>query len=245
MNNALGFLRRAHVAAVGVTVALMLTRPAVGAEPVAEAARNVVHLSASASVEVAQDQLSITLSTTREAADAQTLQQQLKQLLDAALGEARKVAAPGLLDVRTGNFSLYPRRGRDGRITGWQGGVELILEGRDFPRISAVAGRIQTLTLGQVKFGLSREEALRAESQVRATAIERFRTKANDIARGFGFGAYTLREISVNSDDANQPQPLQRMRLAMASSESAEAPVPVEAGRSTVTVTVSGTVQLR
>ncbi len=244
MKKRLKIAERAGIVLVAAVMASMLCPPAAGAEPKVEVARNVVQLAASASVEVAQDQLSITLTTTREASDAQTLQQQLKQALDAALGEARKAAAPGLMDVRTGHFTLSPRRGRDGRITGWQGGTELVLEGRDFPRISAVAGKIQTLTLGQVRFSLSREEALRVEAQAREAAIERFRAKADAIARGFGFGAYALREISVNADDANPSQPIPRMR-AMASSDSAEMPVPVEAGRSTVTVTVSGTVQLR
>ena len=92
--------------------------------------QNVLQLSATGTVEVQQDLLSMTLSTTRDAADAATVQTQLKTALDAALAEARKNAQPGQLDVRTGNFSLVPRYTRDGKITGWQGTAELVLEGR-------------------------------------------------------------------------------------------------------------------
>ena len=69
----------------------------------------MLQLSASGTVEVQQDLLSMTLSTTRDGTDAASVQTQLKTALDAALAEARKNAQPGQLDVRTGNFSLSPR----------------------------------------------------------------------------------------------------------------------------------------
>ena len=94
--------------------------------------QNVLQLSASGQVEVQQDLLSLSLTTTREGSDANAVQSQLKTALDAALAEARKAAQPGQMDVRTGNFSLYPRHGRDGKISGWNGTAELVLEGRDF-----------------------------------------------------------------------------------------------------------------
>src|SRR4051812_16070684 len=83
--------------------------------------QNVVQLSASAAVDVVQDILVIQLSAVREGNDASQVQTQIKQLLDAALADAKRSAQPGLLDVRTGNFSLGPRYGRDGRISAWQG----------------------------------------------------------------------------------------------------------------------------
>jgi len=71
--------------------------------------QGVLGLSASASVEVAKDVLTVAFATTKEGADANLVQAQLKEALDAALAEARKVAKPGQLDVQTGNFSIYPR----------------------------------------------------------------------------------------------------------------------------------------
>jgi predicted secreted protein len=210
----------------------------------AAAPQNVVQLSASGSVEAMQDLLSVSLNSTREAADAATVQSQLKLALDAALAEARKAASPGQLEVRTGNFSLYPRYGRDGKITTWQGSTELVLEGRDFARIGATAGKIQTLNVGQVNFSLSREQRARVEGEAQTIAIERFKVKAGEIARGFGFSGYTLREIAVNANDQGYiPRP--RMMAMEAKSSASDAPLPVEAGRSTVLVSVSGTVQLR
>ena len=207
--------------------------------------QNVVQLSAQGSVEVVQDLLTISLNTTRDGADAQAVQTLLKTALDAALAEAKKAAVPGQLDVRTGHFSLYPRYGRDGKPVGWQGTTELVLEGRDFVRISSTAGKISTLTLGNVSFGLSREQRSKVEADAQTMAIDRFKNRATDIAHGFGFTGYTLREVSVNANDPGY-SPIPRMMAMQARSDTvAAAPVPVEAGKTSVTVTVSGSVQLK
>lgn len=206
--------------------------------------QNVVQLSANAAIETQQDILTITMNTTREAADANTVQTQLKTALDTALTEAKKNAAPGQLDVRTGNFSLYPRYGKDSKINGWQGSTELVLEGRDFAKISSTAGKIQMLTIGNVGFSLSREQRNKVETEAQQIAIERFRSKASDIAKSFGMNNYSLREVTVNAGDQGYtPRPrIAEMSMKIASADTA---VPVEAGKSTVIVTVSGSVQLR
>jgi len=231
--------RLAALLALSVLCAPLMAQPLPAPVP-----QNQVQLSASASVDVPQDLLTITMNTVRDGADAAAVQGQLKAALDAALAEARKSVLPGQLDVRTGNFNLYPRHGRDGKLTGWQGSTELVLEGRDFARISTTAGKIQTLTLGAVGFGLSREQRLKSEGEAQALAIERFKARAADIARGFGFTGYTLREVTVNaSDQGFIPRP--RVMALEARAAMADAPVPVEAGKSAVSVTVSGSVQLK
>lgn len=205
--------------------------------------QNVLQLQASGTVEVQQDLLQMNLTTARDGTDPAAVQAQLRNALDAALAEARKTAQPGQLDVRTGNFALYPRHNRDGRISGWTGSAELILEGRDFARITQAAGRIQSMTLGGVSFGLSREQRARVEAEAQAQAIERFKAKAAELAKGFGFSGYTLREVAVN---ANEPGFSPRLRtMAAQEGKMASADVPVEPGKSVVMVTVSGSVQLR
>jgi predicted secreted protein len=209
-----------------------------------ETLQNVAQLSATGSVEVQQDLLSISLSTTRDGTDAGVVQTQLKQALDTALAQAKQAAAPGQMEVRTGNFSLYPRYGKDGKINGWQGSTELVLEGRDFPRITGTAGKIQTLTMSNVSFALSREQRARVEGEAQAQAIERFKAKAGEVARSFGFSSYSLREVSINANDQNPP-PRPRMMAMSAKAEMADSSVPVEAGKSTVLVNVSGSVQMK
>lgn len=207
--------------------------------------RNVVQLSAMGTVEVQQDLLVLSLATSKEGNDAAAVQAQLKQALDAALTEARRHVQSGQLDVRTGPFGLHPRYGKDGKITGWQGRAELVLEGRDFARITAAAAKMQTLAISNVAFGLSREARAKVESEAQNEAIEQFKARAAELAKGFGFSAYSLREVSVNSNEM-MPGPRPRMMAAEAKMGSfSDAPVPVEAGKAQVIVNVSGSVQMR
>ena len=143
--------------------------------------RNVVQLASSASVDVAQDWLTVTMGTTREGADPTAVQEQLRQALESALTEAKKAAKAGAMDVHTGQFSLHPRYGREGKITGWQGSTALVLEGTDFARIGATAGKLQPLTISSSNFSLSQDGRAKVEAEVQALAIERFRAKAGGI----------------------------------------------------------------
>jgi predicted secreted protein len=203
---------------------------------------DVVGLSASASVEVSRDLLSVSLTTSREGHDAGVVQSELKRALDVALGEARRVAKPGQLDVRTGNFSLYPRYNEKGAMAGWHGTAELIVEGRDTPSIGQLVGRITSMTVGRVSQGLSREAREKSEAEVAGQAIAAYRAKALEYARQFGYAGFALREVSVGtSEPPGMPIPLMRAKAdSMAEAE----PLPTEAGKATVTVTVSGTVRL-
>ena len=205
--------------------------------------QNVVGLSASATLEVTKDVLSVTLSTTREGTDAGSVQAALKQALDAALAEAKKVAKPNQIEVQTGNFSLFPRYSNKGVITGWQGNAELVVEGRDIPGIAQLTGRISTLTIARVGTNLSREQREKVESDVAAQAIARYRAKAADYAKQFGFSGYTVREVNVNGNEPVAYATAPMMRMNAKAADAAES-LPVELGKGTVTVNVNGTVQL-
>lgn len=205
--------------------------------------QGVVSLNSSATIEVTRDLLTVVLSTTREGQDAAGVQSQLKQALDAALAEARKVARPGQLDVQTGNFMLSPRYTPKGQISGWQGSTELLVEGRDMQAIGALTGRINTLTIARVGHGLSRELREKVEGEVAAQAIARFRAKAADYAKAFGYAGYTIREVNVSSADMPPGMPVPMLR-SKAMSAAADESLPVEPGQGSVTISVNGTVQM-
>lgn len=225
----------AAMAASGAMGAVQAQAPA--------APQNVVSLSASASVEVNKDWLTVVFATQRDGADAAAVQGQLRQALDSALLEARKAAVPGQVELQTGQFSLYPRYSNKGGITGWQGSTELIVQGRDTQKISQLTARIVSLTISRVSFSLSREAREKIEGDVSAEAIARFRSRADAVVKQFGFGSYVVREVQVTSEQGQHP-PMPVMR-AQAVSASADASLPVEAGKATVTATVSGSVQMK
>ena len=205
--------------------------------------QGVVSLSASATVEVTKDLLNVVLSTTREGQDAATVQTQLKQALDAALVEARRQAKPGQIDIQTGNFSLYPRYAPKGGINGWQGTAELVIEGKDMAGIGALTGRITTMTVSRVSQGVSRELREKVEGEVTAQAIARYRAKAADYAKQFGYAGYVIREVNVGTSEPPGFVPMPMVR-AKAMSVAADEALPVEAGKAQISVNVSGSVQL-
>ena len=221
---------------------LALATPLVRADPPVVA--NQLTLSASATAEISNDVLVITFSTQREGADPAALQAQLTQALNAALAEARKAARPQQLEVRTGNFSMYPRYSQKGGINGWQGSAEMTVEGRDMPAIAQLAGRIQTMTIARVSYALSREAREKVEGEVSTQAIARFRSQAEGHAKAFGFGSVTLRAVEVSTNASSGP-PMPRFRAASAEMAMAAAPLPVQAGTSEVSVVVSGSVQMQ
>lgn len=206
--------------------------------------QNVIGISATATLEVPKDQLTVVFSTTREGPEAAAVQSQLRQALEAALAEARRAARPGALEVQTGGFSVVPRWSPKGGTNGWTGTVELIVEGRDMPAISQLVGRIQILSVARTGHGLSREAREKVDAEVTAQAIARFRVKAEQVAREFGFGGWSLREVQVTGTDQGAPPPTMRVQAMRASAAGADEALPVEAGKTTVSATVSGTVQL-
>lgn len=238
---------RRGLAAVCVAVAGISPVHAQQPPPAVEPVANLVTISAVGQLEVPQDWMSITLTISRDGADAGGVQSQLRQAVDAAMSAVKPQVVAQQLEVRSGSFGVYPRHGSNGRISGWQGTAELVLEGRDFPRISGAASRATTMGIGQIAFSLSKETQARLESEAQALAIERFKGRASEVAKGFGFAGYSLREVTVSSaEQGERPVFARAMAASPKVGVASDVPaVPVEPGKSQVVVTVSGSIQLR
>jgi len=230
----------------GLMVGAALTAcSVVHAQPAAPALQvnDTLTLSASSTVEVPFDILTMTLATSREGGDAATVQGQLRQAIDAALGEARKAHRPGQLDAHTGAFSLSPRYGsKSPTISGWVGQAELVLEGKDMSAIAQLAGRLGTLTVARVGYALARDTRERVESEAAAQAIAKFRARAGDYAKQFGYAGYNVREVNVGTSEPPIGVPMPRVRAMAAAT--ADDSIPIEAGKASVTVQVNGSVQM-
>jgi len=208
--------------------------------------QQVLQLSASARKEVAQDWLSVVVRAQQEGSDPVALQKQLKATVEAALASLRPRLQPQQLEVRSGHFGIYPRHNNQGRVTGWQGQADLVVEGRDFAQVSQLAGNLPRMTVAQADFSLSREGRQQLEAEVQSQAVQNFRQRAQALAKDFGFAGYTLRQVTVSSVD--RPEPGIQPRLMMAADAAvapAQAPIPLVAGKDEVRITVSGSIQLR
>jgi predicted secreted protein len=225
------------------------SQPSVPMNPTALQASpsQVLHLSASAQTEVPQDWLVMTLSVQKEASQAPAVQKQLNAVLAAALASATPQAKPGWVEIRTGEMNVSPRYGRDGKINGWQGVAQLILQGRDAVQIASVASSLTDLTVAQIDWRLSPEQKKEAESRIQAEAVAQFQSKAQSLTQQFGFARYTLKEVHVSGQEVGEGvMPRRAAMVAMVAMDSPSAqPVPTLAGRSRVLVNISGSIQLQ
>ena len=143
------------------------------------------------------------------------MQSQLKQALDAALAEARKVARPGQVDVQHRQLlalsALCAARAGTTRLAGH--GRTARRGPRHRQHLTRLAGRIQTLSVARVGYSLSREAREKVEGEVSAQAIARFRSQAEAYAKAFGFGGVTLREVEVSTNESSAP-PMPMFRAA-------------------------------
>jgi len=204
----------------------------------------VVSLNSSATIQVPNDWITVQFSTSKEGTDANAVQAALKDALGAALAQARQVAkSDGHVEVQGGGFSLQPRFNNKGVVNGWTGTTSLVVQGRDMGTIAELAGKVQTMTVGSLDYSVSREAREKVEAELAAQAIARFRAKAADYAKAFGYGAFTIREVNVNLDSGQPPRPFAMKARALAVSDSAS--MPVEAGSGAVTANVNGSVQLK
>jgi predicted secreted protein len=242
--------RSRHQAFAAATLALLVGAAALSAtqanaQTVVTERRNAVSFSATASQELTQDLLIVTLQANKDGAQASEVQAGLKQQLDAALTEARKAVQPnGALEVRTGAFSIHPRYTNQGKVNGWQGQAQLVIQGTDMARIAQTVGRLNQLNVVNVRYDLSRALREQYESQVTAQAIAAYRAKAVDVAKAFGFANYTLGEVNIQAGEGFENRPVPMMMKAARAEVADSAPLPVEPGKGTVTVTVSGLVVL-
>ena len=117
------------------------------------------------------------------------------------------------------------------------------LDGRDMAAIGQLTGRITTMTVARVAYRLSREATQKVEGEVVAEAIARYRARAADYAKQFGYAGYSVREVNVSSSDL-QPGPVPMMRMQATAASPADA-LSVEPGKAVVTATVNGTVQMK
>jgi predicted secreted protein len=233
-----------HRAALALAAALAAGGAAAQVQPPPS---GVLTLTTTASVEVTKDVLGIVFSTTRDGNDAQSVQSALKQALDAALAEAKKIAKPGQVEVQTGNFSLYPRYGspRNGQptISGWQGTAELMVQGKDTTAIAQLTGRVSTMAIARVGYTLSKEAREKVEAEVVAQAIANWRAKAQQMTQQFGYSSYAVREVNVaTNEQGGGPVPVMMSRAKTMSV--ADEALPTEAGKGDVTATVSGSAQM-
>ncbi len=200
-------------------------------------------LQAAASSEVMQDTVRISLSAEVDAPDQPTAGQRLTAALEAAVKRAK---GNGGIGGRTGGFNAWPNPDNKGKVTGWRGHGEIVLQSKDFARASALASKLSDKTaISNISFLLSREAREAEERKLLTQAAQAFRERALAAATAFGFSGYRIMRIELGGTGGPQPMARAPAPMMMAKAADARADVPLEAGEVTVTVSVNGTISLQ
>lgn len=238
-----------------------LSAPLAQANNVAGAGKNangpqqpIVELAATASVEVEQDWLEVTLGINRQGPNAQAVQRTIKQAITSTMGQLKtqlNSADEQAMRVRTQNFGVYPRYNNSGKIVQWQAQAQIVISGRDFDRITQAASQVGEMVIEGMHFSLSEAGRERVTGQALQQALATFSQRAQTIAQGLGHHGWTTHSITVDHHDVNMTRHAPRLYSEMASmSKSSSMEVEqaaswVEPGNVRVRVDVNGSVVLK
>ena len=210
--------------------------------PPAPSADVRLSLQASASAEIPTDTVRITLATETEDADQTVVSKQLASVLDAVAKQAQGAAG---ISSHTGNYGVWPNRDNAGKINGWHGRGEIVLESKDFAAASALATRLNDkVAISNVAFFLSREARQAEEHKLLTQAAQAFQARALDAAKAFGFSGYRIVQLDLDGAGVMPPMPHPMPMMRMAAKQEDPIDAPLEGGNVVVNVSVSGAVVL-
>lgn len=206
-----------------------------------ESAGTRMTLQATASAEVPLDTVRITLAAETEAADQATASKELATALAAAAKEAQGAAG---ITSHTGNYGIWPSRDQAGKINGWHGRGEIVLQSKDFAAASALATRMNgNVAISNIVFVLSNEARQAQEHKLLGQVAQAFQARALEATKAFGFSGYRIEQLDLNGAGAvPPPRPMPMMRMA---AKADEVNAPLEGGNVVVSVSVNGTIVLR
>jgi len=245
-----------RAAAAALSLMAMASAPALSAEPAAAPAPQhgargedrwsrppELSLQAQAVSEVAQDTVTITLAAEVQAPDQAAVGKKLTALLDQTMQQAKQSQA---VKARNGAYRLWAVTNRDGKVTGWRGRAEILLESKDFAAASALAGELaDRMPIDGIAFSLSDEARAAEEKRLLTQAANAFRDRALAAAQAFGFNGYRIRKLDLGGSGVSYAPARPRTMAAMAPEAKMSADVPLEADTVTVSVAVNGTIFLQ
>ncbi|AOB40696.1 DUF541 domain-containing protein [Bordetella parapertussis] len=203
-------------------------------------------LQASASSEVKQDTVRITLSAEVEANDQPGAGKKLSAALEDVVKRARGAKN---IDVRTGGYNVWPNTNSKGKVINWRGQGEVVLESKDFQAASALAAKLGDKTaITNISFQLSRAGREAEERKLLSQAATAFRERALAAANAFGFSGYRLIKLDLGGSGGAPVPRAVGAQMMMAKDAGGGAPnpeAPLEAGEVTVSIAVNGTVALQ
>ena len=198
------------------------------------------NLQAEASTEIAHDTVRITLASEVSDVSQTAVGETLSKTLDDVMKQAKGHEG---IKVTSGNYQIWPMNDKDGKISNWRGRGEIFLESKDFAAASKLASSLgDRMPIANLSFFVSPQERARQEEALLTKAADAFRDRAKVTAQAFGFGDYSIKEITLDGAGTRYEAAMGAPRMMSMSAE--KAVVPLEGGTDRVTVSVRGSIFL-
>lgn len=202
---------------------------------------NLINLNATASTEVANDQVTSVIQVMLNGTDPTKLGQQVNQRSNQLL---EKIKAYDSVKSQTTGYQTRPMY-KDSQIVSWQVSQQIRLHSHDFTQMSELLGDVQALgTVQSIEFSLSDGLIETTQNELMQQAISKFRDKASLIQQQFNEPGYRLVNMSVNTSGYSPVYRMENQMMMSADMSSKSAPAALEAGSNKVSVDVHGQIQL-
>lgn len=205
-----------------------------------EKSYNQITLDASASAEISNDTMLVSMYTQEEGSDSSKLSDQVNTKVNWALNLLK---AHKEIKVETESYSTSPVYNKS-QVVAWRVKQSIRLESRNMALLSDVLGELQQrLNLSGIGFDVSRD-ARDAEMKLLINqALSAFDQRATQIAEKLNSKGYKI--VSVRVSTSNNPA-INHRRSGLIMAESAAKVAPeIAGGEKTLTASVNGTIELK
>ena len=203
---------------------------------------DVIHLSASARSEVANDLMTVNLNAQAQGKDTSKLASEINNTMNWALSQLKSFPD---VTARTRDYQTYPQYERNGsKIRSWTATQTIELKSDNFEQagkaIQLLQSRLQVQGMQLSAKPATREQA---EDKLINEALDAFKRRALLVQNNMDASEYRIVNLSINTNNGGGPRPMHR-GASYDSAMSVESAPAIEAGTSSVTVRVDGQIQL-
>lgn len=207
-------------------------------------AYNQVALRAEASLDVAHDEMQVSLYSEAQDSDPARLAGQVSKSLNAAVSQARQVKDVRVSLGSRNSYPVYDDKSR--KIIAWRERAELRLESSDFAALSQLTAELLgNLQMAGMSFSIAGNSRKNAEDALLKDAIKAFNERAALVSAALGGSGFRLVSLSLSSGGFQPPMPMRMEAMKdLAMSSDAAPPQAIEAGSSQVTVSADGVIEV-
>lgn len=198
-----------------------------------------INFQVSAEAEVANDTLIAVMYSERSGQKASRIADEVNRDISWAVDLARQSDSVKVQTLHYRQDPLYSNQS----IRGWRVRQSIRLESREPEALSTLIGELQQhLSIASLRYTVSPARRDEVESRLISEAMNRFRSRGEQIKAELGRTDYRIVNINVNTS-GHSLAPVRMRATAMMDEGAVSAPT-IEPGVQTVSVQVSGTIEL-